>query len=216
MSRIVVTAFAALLLSTPAWSAGGTRAPVPEPTLTPQEEALELYNRGLAYRDRAWKIQEKAAKADPEGREKLGAKIEAVYGKAIEAYEAAIERSPELHQAWSSLGYARRKTGDLEGSLEAYDRALELAPEYAEAIEYRGEAYLGLGRLEEAREAYMELFASDRERADELLASMRRWLEDPSSADPQGVEEMRGWVEERSLIAEQTAELRGGGTSSRW
>ena len=73
-----------------------------------------------------------------------------------------------MFQAWGSLGYAYRVTGNYPASLEAYAKALEIQPAYTPAIEYRAEAYLGLGRLDEVKSAYMTLFNSDRKRADEL------------------------------------------------
>ena len=75
-----------------------------------------------------------------------------------DALRAAIANNPQLHEAYSSLGYALRKTGRFDESIEAYNRALQLNPSYSEAIEYRAEAYLALGRLDEVKAAYMELF----------------------------------------------------------
>jgi hypothetical protein len=86
-----------------------------------------------------------------------------------------------------------------------------LEPSYSEAIEYRGETFLGLNRIDDAKEAYLELFRSDRARADELMVAMKTWIEErtgvPSVADPGELQEFSAWVEERSAIAAQTASL---------
>ncbi len=207
--------FAALALAAPPPPlAGAGNESVPPPTLVPQQPVSpeELFNRALEYRDKAWKLEAEAAES-PDKAEKLLKKADKEYGKAVKKLREAVEAKPDFHQAYSSLGYALRKTGELEASIEAYDRALELAPGYPEALEYRAEAYLGLGRLEEVQEAYMELFRNDRKRADELMAAMDAWLE--ANGDASGAEEFRAWVEERAQIAAQTAEL-GGEAGADW
>ena len=140
------------------------------PELTPEQLAIEYFNRGLKYRDKAWALEQKAAGSSKS--EKLLAKADKQWKNAVEAYNEALENEPSMHQALGSLGYANRKLGHYEEALRAYDRALELAPQYVEAIEYRAEAYLALNRLEEARAAYMELFNLDRSVADTLMEAM--------------------------------------------
>jgi tetratricopeptide (TPR) repeat protein len=189
-------------------SAGGASVP----STNPADQAAEAYDQGLGHRDRAWKLEaELESVSDPAKRDKLEAKVQKEYQKAIRAFRSAIEVNPALYQAHSSLGYALRKTGDYEASLASYDQALQIEPNYAEAIEYRAEAYLGLNRIDDAKDAYLQLFRSDQERADELLTAMKRWLAERAS-DPQGlsgsvIEEFSAWVEERSEIAGHTASL---------
>jgi tetratricopeptide (TPR) repeat protein len=166
--------------------------------------------RGLASRDKAWKLaQEAQSTADAKKRAKLEAKVRKEYTKAIRSFRSAIKADPRMHQAFSSLGYALRKTGQYEESLEAYNQALQLRPGYSEAIEYRAEALLGLNRLEEAKEAYMQLFRDDRERAEELMAAMQRWVEqrrvDPGGVDPSTLEEFSVWVRDRAEVSDNTA-----------
>ena len=166
----------------PVWAAGGSTVPSADPA----DQAAEAYNRGLASRDKAWKLEEEAASSTDAGQQaKLLGKAQKEYTKAIRAFRSATEADPEMHQAFSSLGYALRKTGQYEDSLAAYNQALELEPAYSEAIEYRAEAFLGLNRLDEAKKAYMQLFRDDRERADELMGAMQRWVDERRS-DPAG------------------------------
>ena len=103
-------------------------------------------------------------------------------------------------QAYRSLGYALRKTGDYVRSLEAYDKALELSPGYAEAIEYRGEAYLGLDRVEEAKRAYLTLLNGGNARAGELLTAMRKYVDEKRS-EGGDVAELADWVVKRESLA---------------
>ena len=180
------------------------------PIVDPADQAAEAYNRGLERRDRAWKLEERAdSSTDIEERSKLSAKAQKEYAKAIRAFRSATEVDPQMHQAFSSLGYALRKTGQYEDSLAAYNEALELEPGYAEAIEYRAEAFLGLNRLAEAKEAYMQLFRDDRERAEELMIAMQRWVEerqtDPGELDPAAIDEFSVWVRDRAEVSGNTA-----------
>lgn len=205
-----------LFLQAPAEAAGSkpVQPPaVPQPEKTPEEAGKEFYNLGLKHRDKAWGLEDKAKAATSDAdREKLLAKAQKQYGKAMSLFESATDRIPTFHQAHSSLGYALRKTGDFEGSLKAYDRALELAPFYGEAIEYRAEAYLGLGRLDEVKEAYMHLFAKERALADQLMEAMQAWVKNPGDVPKDKVEAFAAWLKERGEIADQTARLEGAAT----
>ena len=217
-----INAFAAVTLATlllapvAALAAGGSSSdsvPSPDPPalLTPEQKAKMAYNDGLEYRNKAWKLEGEAAESDGEKAAKKLAKAEKAYKKAIGRFRDAVKEVAEFHQAWSSLGYALRKTGQYQESLEAYDRSLALSPNYVEAIEYRGEAYLGLNRLEEAKAAYMQLFQMDRERAAELMTAMKRWLEerrnDAGEVAPEVIDSFATWVEERSELVAQVGTL---------
>jgi len=207
-NHLLFLAVLVLAPTLPALAAGGSSVP----TTDPADQATEAYNTGIQHRDKAWELESQAESTSDAGqRSKLETRAKKEYGKAIRAFRSATESDPTMHQAFSSLGYALRKTGDYEASLAAYDQALELEPSYAEAIEYRAEAFLGLNRLDEVKGAYMELFRGDRERADELMAAMQQWV-DERRADPQGlgteaIEEFSVWVEERSQVAGKTAGL---------
>jgi len=205
--RTIIVGVTALILGVlPVLAAGGSSVPSADPA----DQAAEAYNRGLASRDKAWKLEAQAeASSDPKQRAKLEQKAQKEYSKAIRAFRSATEADPAMHQAFSSLGYVLRKSGRYEDSLEAYNQALELEPGYAEAIEYRAEAFLGLDRLDEAKEAYMLLFRDDRERASELMTAMQRWVEahqsDPGELDPSVVDSFSVWVRDRAEISGNTA-----------
>lgn len=220
-SWIVALALLALLVpEVSLYAAGGAPTSQPAPAnpieaKTPQEIAQDHYNNGLRMRDRAWKLEEKAAEAsDDAKREKLLKKVDKQFQAAVREFRTAVGNDPQLFQAWSSLGYALRRTGEYEESLRAYDRALAIQPGYTEAIEYRAEAHLGLGNLDEAKSAYMLLFNHDRERADQLLDAMTEWVESHREQPPSGVsaaqvEAFAQWVDQRGEVAAQTSALYG-------
>jgi tetratricopeptide (TPR) repeat protein len=182
------------------------------PRLTPEQEAVEYYNDGVSHRDKADKCEkESAAENDAAKKAKLLEKSRSQHESSIKKFQKAIAKDPTMFQAWGSLGYAYRKTGNYTTALEAYDKALTIEKSYTPAIEYRAEAYLGLNRIEEVKSAYMTLFNADRKRADELAAAMQKWLEtrkaDPSGVDPAALEDFGKWVAERKQLASQTSSL---------
>jgi tetratricopeptide (TPR) repeat protein len=188
----------------------------PTPSLSPEEQAAESYRRGVRYRDEALALEEEAAgaAAGPRAAEKARKEFE----KAARAFRSAVADDPSLYQAHTELGFALRKLGNYEESLAAYEQALALQPGYTAAIEYRAEAYLGLGRLEAVKEAYLELFRGERGHADQLMAAMKRWVEErraaPGELQPALVEEFATWVAEREALAGQTADLAVGDTTT--
>ncbi len=194
---------------------------IPARERSPEDQAKAAYNAGVKQIEKAKDYDEDAAKASDEGkRERALKKSQGAYDKAAREFEKAVSAVPGLYQAWNYLGFARRHLGRYDAALEAYDRALKLEPGYADALEYRGEAYLGLNRLEDARKAYMDLFASSRKHADQLLVSMRKYVEarrqEPNGLTAQALEEFAQWVDERATIAQQTASLDTGSSQASW
>lgn len=218
--EMVVAAILSALLSTSAMAAGGSRQPQqPDPMMqgtetprTPEEQAELFYSQGLKARDKAWKLDKKATGATKaKKREKYQRKALKQFENAIDSFTEAVRLNPDFYQAFSSLGYALRRSGRFEEALAAYDRALEQNGAYTEAIEYRAEAYLGLDRVEEAKAAYIDLFASDGPRADLLMKSMQAWIvrrqEDPGELSAEAVGRFATWVRKRLEIAGQTDSL---------
>ena len=187
-------------------SGGGFAESQPMRRLTPEEKAINSYQRGLKHRDKAAKFEQKAADEKSEKKfAKLQKKIAKEYRKAIDDYEKAISYYPMLYQAHSSLGYALRKVKRYEESLAAYNQSLDINPFYHDAIEYRGEAYLGLNRLDDAKAAYMQLFQENRPLADQLIAAMINWVAarrvDADGLDVLVVEHFAEWVDQRNTLA---------------
>ena len=212
---LAIVSTALIVLVTPTLLASGGRPSgsprVDAPQLTPQQKAVQHYNRGLKNRDKAWKHEEKAEKQSNESkRSKELEKAQKQFHKAIKEFRSATSLVPTFHQAYSSLGYALRRTGQFEDSLQAYNRALGLHPGYVEAIEYRAEAYLGLNRLDEVKVAYLQLVRQDAEQAGKLMEAMKAWVgerREDNKVDAATVEEFAKWVAERDSIATTTSSV---------
>ena len=112
------------------------------------EAAIRHHKEGLRHRDAAWVYEEKMSGTEGEERETYARFIQDLYNRALGEFAKATEQDSTYYQAFSSLGYVKRKTGDMDGAMAAYNRALTLNPNYAEAIEYRAEAYLIVGQVE--------------------------------------------------------------------
>lgn len=208
MKRIALILLASISLglsaSVLAAGGGGMSAPAPvAPQKSPDQLAVENYNRGLKYRDRAWEFEEKmAAESDGRKKGKLAKKVAKNYKNAAKRFKAALKYNDRLFQAHGSLGYALRKLGDYDAALVAYNTSLKLNPRYEEAIEYRGETYLALGQLEATREAYMQLSQLGSKQAAVLMAAIQTWLQNPPSSIPAtDVEAMREWANERLALS---------------
>ena len=77
------------------------------------------------------------------------------YDQGIEKLEAYVARAPENARdadAQNWLGYAYRKSGNLDAAFLHYDKALAINPRHRGAHEYLGEAYLMVGNLDKANE----------------------------------------------------------------
>ncbi len=141
------------------------------------------------------------------------------YASARAKLQALTARSPQLAEAWNSLGYTQRQLGAYEDALASYARALTLRPGYPEALEYRGEAYLRLGRIADAKQAYLDLFATNRRIAGTFLNAIQLWIKQQQtakSADPTAVADFSHWAQERAQIASQTASLTREGAAASW
>ena len=66
---------------------------------------------------------------------------------AITFFEKALESLSGSADVHNFLGYAYRKSGNLDKALENYGLALDINPDHKGALEYLGEAYITLGDL---------------------------------------------------------------------
>lgn len=79
------------------------------------------------------------------------------WAKAIEVLGKTAEAFPDSADTQNFLGYAYRKSGDLDTALHHYQRALEINPSHKHAHEYLGEAYLMRDDLAGAEQHLAEL-----------------------------------------------------------
>lgn len=191
-----VLLLAGWLLTGPVLAAGGSSGGTARPArVSPKKQAMEAYEKGLKHRDNAWKYEEKAQKAEKDkDRDKNLQKAAKEYAKAIAQQQQAVALDAENHRAYSSLGYALRKTGQYYEALQAYDQALKIEPDYVEAIEYRAEAYLGLGRLKDVRREYGVLVSKNPRYAAQLLEAMQTWAAEQDEEAPARVDSMKAWI----------------------
>jgi Flp pilus assembly protein TadD len=89
------------------------------------------------------------------------------YGDAIRLLNEALARDAQDADTHNLLGFAYRKSGDLDRAFQHYHEALRLAPHHRGAHEYIGEAYLMRGDLARAEEHLRELNRLCRARCDE-------------------------------------------------
>ena len=64
------------------------------------------------------------------------------YSDALPHLLIALTEKPNDADILNYIGYAKRMTGDLEGSYDYYQRALAIRPEHRGVHEYLGELYL--------------------------------------------------------------------------
>jgi tetratricopeptide (TPR) repeat protein len=74
------------------------------------------------------------------------------YPAAIKSLESYVARIKTDASAENWLGFAYRKTGQLEPAFVHYEKALKIDPNHRGAHEYIGEAYLMAGKLDKAEE----------------------------------------------------------------
>ncbi len=96
---------------------------------------------------------EPAASARDPDYEKGKKAIEAKDWKlALELFGRAAARDPGNADIHNYLGYAYRKSGNLDAAFKSYAEALRLNPRHKGAHEYVGEAYLMVGNVAKAEE----------------------------------------------------------------
>ena len=101
--------------------------------------------------------EEEAAALDPSYAAARSAIAERRYADALRLLGEALARNPQNADTHNLLGYAYRKTGNLERAFHHYHEALRLNPGHRGAHEYIGEAYLMAGDLAKAEDHLRQL-----------------------------------------------------------
>jgi tetratricopeptide (TPR) repeat protein len=182
----------------------------PAPTEKPDAAAKKAFNAGVKSLNKAKEYEEVAAKAaNPDKRAGALEKVGDAYNRALDQFTEALSNKGDMVDAWNYVGYVHLKLGAYSESIDDYNHTLALKPELLDAIEHRGEAYMAVDRLDEAKAAYMDLFNHARPLADQLMASMQKWLSSHRAAAngmrPADIESFDKWLQERDGIAKQTA-----------
>lgn len=82
------------------------------------------------------------------------------YAGAMIPLQTVIVASPQNADALNLLGFASRKTGDLDSAARYYDAALAANPNHLGALEYQGELFILLGDIAAAEANLARLAAA--------------------------------------------------------
>jgi tetratricopeptide (TPR) repeat protein len=208
-----------------AGQAGGGRPGMSQPgpgqpsdaTPSPQTEkpdaaAKKAFNAGVKSLGKAHDFEEAAAKAtNPDKRAGALEKAGDAYNRALDQFTEALSNKGDMVEAWNDAGFVHLRLGAFSESIDDYNHALALKSDLLEAVEHRGEAYMAVDRLDEAKAAYMNLFNHARPLADQLMASMQKWLAShraaPGAMRAADIDSFDKWLQERDGIAKQTASI---------
>ena len=94
----------------------------------------------------------RAARADPDFEAGKAAIRNQNWSEAIASFSKVATRDSQNADAQNWLGYANRKSGNLDLAFKHYNEALRLDPKHRGAHEYIGEAYLMKGDIAKAKE----------------------------------------------------------------
>lgn len=81
--------------------------------------------------------------------------------RAIQTYEAAIEKGRTTDLILARLGKAYLRVGELAKAIEALEKASHLDPTDLDTLRNLGTAYLQLGRMEESEKAFRAIVVQD-------------------------------------------------------
>jgi Flp pilus assembly protein TadD len=138
--------------------------------------ALALAATGAAFAKEG--AEEEAAALDPSYAAAKTAVTERRYADAVRLLDDALSRNANDADTHNLLGYAHRKSGNLQQAFRHYDEALRLNPQHRGAHEYIGEAYLmagNLGRAEHHLRVLEGLCQSPCEERDDLAKAIREY-----------------------------------------
>jgi tetratricopeptide (TPR) repeat protein len=188
---------------------GMNRNGAPDPVLDgthhdekPDIAARKAYASGLKTLNKAKAFAEQAQQeTNPDKRLNAQAKATEAYYKALDQFTEALSNNGDMVEAWNGAGFVHLHIGAYGEALDDYNHDLKLRPDDMDAVANRAEACLQLGRLDDVRLSYLDLFNHARERADQLMRSMQRWLGERRT-DPQGLraadlDAFQQWIDER-------------------
>jgi hypothetical protein len=176
----------------------------------PDAAAKKSFKAGVKSLNRARELEEAAAKVtNPDKKADAMDKVGDTYNKALDQFTEALSNKGDMVEAWNNVGFIHLRLGAYNESIDDYNHALALKADLLDAVEGRGEAYMAVDRLEQAQAAYMDLFNHSRPLADQLMASMQKWLESHRAAAngmrAADIESFGKWLQERDGIAKPTA-----------
>jgi hypothetical protein len=176
----------------------------------PDKAAAKAYAAAMKSMQKAHELEETIAKTtDPDKKANTLAKLDDIYGRALEQFTEVLRNKNDMYDAWSKIGFIHLHFGAYRESIDDYNHALALKPDLSEAIEHRGEAFMGTDHLDDAKAAYMDLFFHARPLADQMMVTMQSWLQNhrtsANGVRPADIDAFDKWLQEREGIAKTTA-----------
>ena len=107
----LVTSNAMLSVSSGGSMGGGSMPWASAPQETPREKAVDSYNQGIRYRDKAWSLAEDLGSASSDkARSRLEREIAKQHKTSAIHFQRANSEVSEFPEAHVGLGYAMRQT----------------------------------------------------------------------------------------------------------
>src|SRR5277367_1391104 len=171
----------------------------------PDKAAAKAYAAGMKSMQKAHELEDTIAKAtDPDKKANAQAKLDDIYGRALEQFTEVLRNKNDMYDAWNKIGFIHLHFGAYRESIDDYNHTLALKPDLQEAIEHRGEAFMGVDHLDEAKAAYMDLFFHARPLADQLMGTMQAWVQshrtEANGVRATDIDAFDKWTQEREGI----------------
>ncbi|MEJ2085508.1 MAG: hypothetical protein P8Y44_07500 [Acidobacteriota bacterium] len=177
----------------------------PEPSMVdiPSEansiqQATMSYGSGQRALKKHAKLTEKADAASGTDREKFQSKAREQLEKAVQDFATAINFNPKLHKAYVALGDTLVMLDQYQDAVGVYSQAIELEPADWGTVLSRGRAMVAVNNIQGAVDSYQVLRNGDVSKADELLATIKGWVEDkqanPGQIPADAIKQVEDWV----------------------
>ena len=168
----------------------------------PDIAARKAYTAGQKSLDKGKAFAEAALQAtNPDKKARFEEKASDAFYKALDLFTEALSNRGDMAEAWNGAGYVHLHIGAFGEALDDYNHDLKLRPDDRDAEFNRAEACLNLGRLDDVRLAYLGLISHAREKADQLMRDMQRWVGerrgDPQGFRPAELDAFQRWIDEQ-------------------
>lgn len=162
------------------------------------QQATMSYGAGQRALKKHAKLTEKADAANGTDREKLESKAREQLESAVQNFANAISLNPKLHKAYVALGDTLVMLDQNQDAVGVYSQAIELEPSDWATVLSRGRAMVAVNNIQGAVDSYQVLRNGDVSKADELLATIKGWVEDkqanPGQIPPDAIKQVESWI----------------------
>lgn len=191
--------------ATPVWAQELPTGAADEPTMLdiPSEgnriqQATMAYGAGQRALKKHAKLTGKAEEASGTEREKFLSKAQGQLETAAQEFANAINLNPELHKAYVALGDTLVMLDQPQDAVGVYSQAIEMEPADWKTVLSRGQAMVATNNIQGAVDSYQVLRNGDDAKADELLATIKGWVEehqaDPGDIPADAIQQVESWV----------------------